>query len=300
MKDGPVPDVVSTIDETRRAIAQARQAGKSIGFVPTMGALHAGHLSLVETARQENDFVVVSIYVNPTQFEQYDDFHHYPRTLDDDRARLAGCADLVFAPSDPVMYPEGFSTYVEPPAIAKHWEGEHRAGHFRGVATVVLKLLLVVQPDRAYFGEKDYQQLLVVRHLVRDLDVPVTIVGCPLVREADGLALSSRNVRLAPDQRRRALGLYQALDAARQAVASGKTDAGQILALMRDHLEAAGVDRIDYVAVVDPATLEPVGRITGPVQALVAAYVGPVRLIDNMRLEPPGDSAPAAPSGRST
>ncbi len=284
MTESRRPQVARSLEAVRSLVAAARADGARIGFVPTMGALHAGHMSLIERARSCCRFVVVSIYVNPTQFEQFDDFEHYPRTFDDDLSQLTGHADLVFAPDDGMMYPDGFSTYVEPPAISHRWEGEHREGHFRGVATIVLKLLLAVQPDEAFFGEKDLQQLLVVRQMVRDLNVPVAITGCPLVREPDGLALSSRNRRLSPAERERALSLYEALRMAERQVREGERDAKRIVQAMTDILQRAPVDQIDYVALVDPSTLEPVTHISSPVQALVAAYVGPVRLIDNMLL----------------
>ena len=294
------PDLVQSLDGVRQHVASARRNGRRIGFVPTVGALHAGHLSLLDAARKASDLVVVSIYVNPTQFEQFDDFEHYPRSLQDDLERLAGRADLVFAPDDAAIYPDGFSTYIEPPRISKRWEGEHREGHFRGVATIVLKLLLGVLPDAAFFGEKDYQQLLVVRDMVRDLNVPVDIVGCPLIREEDGLALSSRNQRLSPDERGRALSLYRSLIAARDRIGAGERDPERVVSAMTEVLERGPVDQIDYVAIVDPETLEPVDVISSPVQGLVAAYVGPVRLIDNMRFDPgisgrgPGHDATAS------
>jgi pantoate--beta-alanine ligase len=256
-----------------------------LGLVPTMGALHEGHLSLIRRARQDCPTVAISIFVNPAQFGPHEDFDRYPRPIERDLALAEEAGvDLVFHPSVEVMYPPGFATYVEvgPPAL--RWEGERRPGHFRGVATVVTKLFTITTPQRAYFGEKDYQQLQVVRRLVADLNLPVEIIGCPIVREPDGLALSSRNVYLTPTERPHATALWRALEAGRRLAAAGERDAGRLQAAMEAVLAATPGVRIDYVAVVDAATLEPVARLERPTRALIAAYLGSVRLIDNAPL----------------
>ncbi len=275
-----------TEQEVRSAIREARGAHRRIGLVPTMGALHAGHLSLVEAARAHCDYVVVSIFVNPTQFGPHEDFDRYPRQLEEDCQCLEGRAELVFAPTVEVMYPPGFSTFVEPPQVARRWEGECRPGHFRGVTTVVLKLFALVQPDVAFFGEKDYQQLQVIRRMVVDLNFPIDIIGCPLIRDDDGVALSSRNQHLSGEERERARALSAALFAARRAVAQGERNVERLVTQMMGVLRAARVDRIDYVAIVDPESLEPVEQVDRPSQALIAAHVGSTRLIDNLRLDP--------------
>jgi pantoate--beta-alanine ligase len=272
----------------QQQVMALRRAGRRIGLVPTMGALHEGHLSLVRRARQEADVVAVTIFVNPTQFGPREDFSRYPRTLEADVQALSavGC-DLVLVPEASAIYPPGFSTYVEPPAVAGPWEGVCRPGHFRGVATVVLKLFHLIPADIACFGEKDYQQLRVVQQMVADLNVPIRIVPCPTVREPDGLAMSSRNQYLTPPQRQQALGLWRALQAARQEVARGEHDAAAIRQRMLHVLHEAGIERIDYATVVDPWTLEELARLQGPARALIAAYVGSTRLIDNVALSPP-------------
>jgi pantoate--beta-alanine ligase len=275
-------EVVETVDALRRAVAAARSAGRSVGLVPTMGALHAGHTSLIERASAENDFVVVSIFVNPTQFGPHEDFERYPRALDHDLAVCAGTgADLVFHPPRGVIYPPGFRTFVEVTEFQDVLEGASRPGHFRGVCTVVLKLVNLVQPDRAYFGQKDGQQLRIVRQMVHDLGVPVEVVACPTVREADGLALSSRNKYLDPEQRRNAAVLSRALDEARSQHAAGETDAAKLRQQMADLISATPGAAVDYVAVVDADTLCPVERVLGPALLAVAVRFGTTRLIDN-------------------
>ncbi len=274
--------VVHSIEACR---AERAQLTEPLGLVPTMGALHEGHLSLVRRAREECASVAMSIFVNPTQFGPQEDFARYPRPIERDLelARDAG-VDLVFHPAPETMYPPGFATWVEVGAPALRWEGERRPGHFRGVATVVTKLLAIIGPQRAYFGEKDYQQLQVVRRLVADLNLPVAIVGCPIVREPDGLALSSRNVYLTPEERPHAAALYRALEAGRHAAASGERDAAAVRETIEAVLRATPGIEIDYVALVDPLTLEPVERLDAPARALVAARLGGVRLIDNMAI----------------
>jgi len=251
-----------------------------------MGALHEGHLSLARAAGQECDYRISSIFVNPAQFGPQEDFQRYPRTLDADVRALGGCGvDAVFVPAVEGIYPAGFSTYVEPPAVAHRWEGACRPGHFRGVATVVLKLFHLIPAHAAFFGRKDYQQCLVIRHMAADLNVPIEIRICPTVREDDGLALSSRNRYLTAQERQRALSLSHSLQVARQLVASGVRQAERVQQAMQRQLQAGGVSRVDYAVVVAPDTLEPVAEIVQPSLALIAAYVGTTRLIDNCEIE---------------
>jgi pantoate--beta-alanine ligase len=274
--------VSTTRAEVRAAIMAARGGGRSIGFVPTMGALHTGHLSLVEASRAETDFTVVSIFVNPTQFGPGEDFDRYPRDLAADVGQLAPLGvDLVFAPPGAEIYRAAETTMVEPAAVAKRLEGEFRPGHFRGVATVVLKLFNIVAPDVAFFGQKDFQQSLVVRRLVADLDLPVEIRVCPTVREPDGLAMSSRNAYLTPEDRRWALVLSCSLRRACDLFNSGQRDAATIKQQMMDLFEAESGVTVDYLALADGDTLADVREVTLNTVALVAARVGGVRLIDN-------------------
>ena len=277
--------VVTAPHDIQAQVLQARRAGQRVGLVPTMGALHEGHLSLVRIARQRAEFVVATIFVNPAQFGPREDFSKYPRTLDPDLQALsaAGC-DVVFVPAAGDIYPPDFSTYVEPPAVAQPFEGVCRPGHFRGVATIVLKLFQLIPADMACFGQKDFQQLLVIRRMALDLGVPIEIVACPTLREPDGLAMSSRNRYLSPAERQQALAISRALAAAEQAVHSGERDAGKIATAIRNTLTAAGIDRIDYAAVADAGTLAELKTIAGPAVALIAAYVGATRLIDNRLL----------------
>ena len=283
------PNVVTTVAQLRETLAAVRRAGKRIALVPTMGALHEGHLSLVRAAQAECDYTVVSIYVNPSQFGPGEDLATYPRTMQADLAALAECrADLVFAPSDDEVYRPGHATWVEVGGVAEPLEGACRPGHFRGVATIVLKLLGMVQPDAAYFGQKDFQQARVIQRMAADLDLPVTIRVCPIVREPDGLAISSRNRRLSPAARQRALVLWQSLLLARDLVARGERRAAVIAAQMREMIEIADDARIDYIALVDPDTLQPVETIAGPTLAALAVKIEDTRLIDNCLLEPSG------------
>jgi pantoate--beta-alanine ligase len=276
--------LATTVAEVRR---WRREPGGAVGLVPTMGALHAGHLSLVEAARRENDRVVVSVFVNPTQFGPTEDYSLYPRDLEGDGALLARAgADLLFAPSVEEMYPPGMETAVDVGSVAFPLEGERRPGHFRGVATVVLKLLGIATPDRAYFGEKDAQQLAVIRRLVADLDVPVQIRPCPIVREADGLALSSRNAYLSAEERRAAPVLFRALEAAESRWRAGERDGDTLRRAMAATLATEPRVRVDYASVADPETFREVEAAAGPVHLLLAAFVGKARLIDNRRLEP--------------
>ena len=280
--------VARTIAEVRALVALARQAGRTIGLVPTMGALHAGHRSLVDAARRSTGFVVVSVFVNPTQFGPTEDLSRYPRTWDADVTLCTeGGADLIFAPDVLEVYPSGqLATFVEVPDVANVLEGASRPGHFRGVATVVLKLFGMVGPDVAFFGAKDYQQQLLIRRLVHDLDVPVRIATEPTVRDEDGLALSSRNRYLSDAERRTATVLYRSLRSAQTAVAAGEQDANRIRQGIQITLESEPGVALDTVDVVDADTLAPVLRIEPGhrVVALIAARVGPARLIDNIWL----------------
>jgi len=279
--------VVHTIDEVRATLA-ARRASGAVGLVPTMGALHAGHARLIENARAECATVVVSIFVNPLQFDRADDLAHYPRPL---QADLSLCeqlgADLAFAPAPDEIYPEPPDVTVRVGQTAKYLCGAFRPGHFDGVATVVLKLFTIVQPEVAYFGEKDAQQLAIVRRMVADLNVPVRIAPVPTVREPDGLALSSRNQHLNASERALAPALFLALSAARAAVAAGATDAGAVKRGVAGKIPADERLRLEYLELVDPRTFQPVERILGPVVAAGALWVGSTRLIDNVLCTPP-------------
>lgn len=274
-----------TIAELRAALSQPRRDGSRIGLVPTMGALHEGHLSLIRRARKDCEVVVVSLFVNPTQFNEGSDLDAYPRDEGRDAllASEAG-ADLLFAPEVSEVYPDGFATTVSVAGLTDALEGAQRGrSHFDGVTTVVTKLFNMVGPNVAYFGQKDAQQALVIRRLVRDLDIPVQIEICPVVREADGLAMSSRNVRLSGEERRRATALHRALEAAGALVSAGETDVETVRAVALRELDAAGVST-EYFEIVNGETLAPIKTIDGPALALVAARVGSTRLIDNQPL----------------
>jgi pantoate--beta-alanine ligase len=279
--------VVSTRVELRDALAAMRRAGKSIGLVPTMGALHEGHLSLVDAARRECDFVVTTIFVNPTQFGPHEDLQKYPRNLEADLANLkARGVDLVFTPTTAEMYASDYATYVDVGPIADRLEGKIRPTHFRGVATVVLKFFHLIPADRAYFGQKDFQQSLVIQQMVTDLNVPIEIRVCPTIREPDGLAMSSRNAYLSADERRRASAISRGLRGAIEQVKRGTRNASQVLGQMRATLAEGGIDSIDYVVLVDPKTLADVASIDAPTLAAIAVRVGTTRLIDNELLTP--------------
>jgi len=265
------------------------KTGREVGFVPTMGYLHEGHLSLVRRARSENDVVVVSIFVNPTQFGPNEDYERYPRDEKRDRKLLEEeGVDYLFIPSVSEMYPEDFSTFVEVSGLTEGLCGAKRPGHFRGVATVVTKLLNIVFPTRAYFGEKDYQQLQVIKRLVRDLNIPVEVIGCPIVREEDGLAMSSRNTYLSPEERKSALSLYKGLKLAEELFESGERNPEVIKKRVEEFiLSHPKVEKIDYVEIVDPENLKPVKEVKeGDVIAL-AVFVGKTRLIDNHKFGEP-------------
>lgn len=279
--------LITSVGEMKALTRESRTRGKSVGLVPTMGALHEGHVSLIRQAKQQCDVVVASVFVNPTQFGPEEDYAKYPRDLDRDFSLLNSYnIDTVFAPSVEEMYPEGFQTFVEPGHLGEIYEGASRPGHFRGVSTVVVKLFNIVQPDMAYFGQKDFQQAIVIRRLVEDLNMNVRLVLCPIVRDKEGLAISSRNTYLTPAQRKAALTLSQSLRRAQGLVHSGECDARSILGEMRRVLKAEPRIKVDYVAIVNPVHFETVNRITKGVIALVAARIDRIRLIDNAILGP--------------
>ncbi|HEU65182.1 MAG TPA: pantoate--beta-alanine ligase [Chloroflexi bacterium] len=275
--------VVKTIAEAR---ALRQELSGTVGFVPTMGYLHEGHLALVKQARIENLIVVVSIYVNPSQFSPREDFGAYPRDFNRDLELLRGeGADIVFVPSDDEMYPPGFSSWVDVEKVTERLEGASRPGHFRGVATVVAKLFNIVQPSRAYFGQKDAQQVMVIKRMVTDLNMGIEIVVVPTARESDGLAMSSRNIYLSPEERRTATVLFKALTLARQLGMDGEKDAEKIRRHMTSLIQKEPLARIDYVSIADAETLEELSFVDRPALASLAVRVGKTRLIDNMPLE---------------
>jgi len=281
--DAAAPKVITDGHSLRQTVLEVRGRGQTIGLVPTMGALHEGHLRLVDAARSDCDLVVVTIFVNPTQFGPGEDFGSYPRDLQSDLSLLAsrGC-DIVFAPERDTMYRPNHATFVDVGPIGAVLEGEFRPTHFRGVATVVLKLFQLAPADRAYFGRKDYQQTLVVRQMVADLSVPIEICVCPTMRESDGLAMSSRNRYMSTDERRRALAISKSLRLAEELVAAGERDVAIVRdKMMREMTSACGVD-VQYIAFVADGTVTPVERIDGPTTVAIAATVGKTRLIDNM------------------
>jgi pantoate--beta-alanine ligase len=285
--------ICSTIDEMRAASRAVRSAGRRLGFVPTMGALHAGHLSLVRAARASSEVVAASIFVNPTQFGPNEDLAKYPRSFERDRELLEReGVELLFAPPVEEMYPAAADgsvhsapmTWVTVEGLSDRLDGRSRPGHFRGVTTVVAKLFHVVEPDAAYFGQKDAAQVAVIRRMVRDLNLQVEIVVCPIVREADGLAMSSRNAYLDPEQRRQALVLYRSLMRVRGLAGTGERDAARLAAAGREKIAEEGSVRLDYFEIVDPDTLDPVEDVSGGALVAVAAFVGSTRLIDNVLL----------------
>jgi len=270
----------------KQVVRQASKADRLTGFVPTMGALHEGHFSLVREAKRQCSPVVVSIFVNPTQFGPSEDFKKYPRQMDRDRAALEQLGvDYVFAPSVDEIYPEGFQTSVTVEGLSERVEGRVRPGHFRGVATVVLKLFEIVRPNIAFFGRKDAQQAQIIRQMTRDLDLDVSIQVCPIVRESDGLAISSRNAYLNPQERKSATVLYRSLHAARQTIAKGERDAVQLLKTVREVIATESGVRLDYAELVDADTFEPAVRLRGNCYLALAAFVGTTRLIDNALFE---------------
>ncbi len=279
-------ETIHTLDWMKQVARAARGEGRIVGFVPTMGALHQGHLSLVQAAKAQCHPVVVSIFVNPTQFGPNEDLSKYPRQMERDRALLEELSvDYLFAPSAADIYPDGFRTYVEVQGLTDRYEGKVRPGHFRGVATVVLKLFEIVQPHFAYFGRKDAQQARVVRQMAGDLNLDTEIVTCPIVREPDGLAMSSRNAYLKEAERRAATVLYRALGVARNEIIGGTRDAASLVRAMRDVLGREPLAQPDYVEIVDAETFEPVTLLRNTCLVLLAVRVGATRLLDNMLIE---------------
>ncbi len=277
--------VIHDLNEIYTQIDFVRRDSKRIGVVPTMGALHEGHLSLVRRAKLDCDVAVATIFVNPTQFGPNEDLAKYPRTLEADLASLREQeCDFVFVPPSDRVYGRDHSTYVEPPSVGRRWEGELRPGHFRGVATIVLKLFQLVPAHVAYFGRKDYQQLAVIQAMVDDLNLPIRIQACETVRETDGLAMSSRNRYLSEEDRRRAIGLWRALCRAQHCLAAGEITGARLEEEMRMELKKAPVDAIDYAAIVHPGTMEPMEKVEESAVAIIAARIGNTRLIDNMTI----------------
>jgi pantoate--beta-alanine ligase len=266
---------------------QARAENRIVGFVPTMGALHAGHTSLIERAKRDCSPVIASLFVNPKQFGPNEDFAKYPRTFESDREKLEQAGvDALFAPEPAEIYPKDFSTYVSVEGLSERLEGRSRPGHFRGVATVVMKLLQIVQPNFAYFGRKDAQQARIIAQAARDLNLDSEIVVCPIVRETDGLAMSSRNAYLSGDERKAASVLHRALDAARKELAAGVRDALQLQTVLQGMLSAERLATVDYVEIVDAQSFEPVVRVSSACYVLLAVFIGKTRLIDNLYVEP--------------
>ena len=280
--------VAKTVREVRAWMKLARADAKTVGFVPTMGYFHEGHLNLMRRAKAECDLCVVSLFVNPTQFGPSEDFQRYPRDFARDAAMAESVGvDLLFAPSVEEIYPEGYQTYVEVTELTRRLEGEARPGHFRGVTTVCTKLFNMVQADRAYFGKKDYQQMKVIQRMVHDLNIPIEIVPCETVREPDGLAMSSRNVYLKPDERQAATVLYRSLCAGRDAILAGERNGKRVQALVAQVIATEPLVKTEYVDVSDAETLEPLTDLTGEVVISVAARVGEARLIDNITVAVP-------------
>ena len=278
--------IIKKIAEMQKIANDLRQQGKSIGFVPTMGYLHEGHLSLMKYARKENDVVVISIFVNPIQFAPGEDYERYPRDEEGDirKAKEAG-VDIVFIPDVKDMYSDNYSTYVEEKVLSAGLCGARRPGHFKGVTTIVAKLFNIVKPHRAYFGKKDYQQLRVIERMARDLNFDIEIIGCPIVREPDGLAMSSRNVYLNQEERKSALCLYKSLLLAQNMIKKGERNPAIIRKTMEEFiLKHPHVKKIDYIEIVDRYTLQPVDKLTGNELIALAVFVGPARLIDNMEV----------------
>ncbi len=275
-------NIVHTVNEVRTQVKEWRAAGLSVGLVPTMGYLHEGHKSLIDRAVKDNDRVVVSVFVNPMQFGPAEDLASYPRDLNRDAALCeAAGADLIFHPEPENMYSDDFSSFIDMNTLTKGLCGKSRPVHFRGVCTVVGKLFNIVQPDKAYFGQKDAQQLAVIRHMVNDLNFNLEIVGCPIIRESDGLAKSSRNTYLSPEERQAALILSRSLERGRELIEAGERNAETIKQAVTELIQTEPLARIDYVELVDWNTLEPVEQITGPVLNAIAVYIGKTRLIDN-------------------
>lgn len=274
--------IETRIDAVRAQVKQWKREGKSVGFVPTMGYLHEGHGSLIEAARRENDKVVVSIFVNPMQFGPSEDLASYPRDLEKDSKLCESLGvDLIFHPEPEEMYHPGFSSFVDMTVLTEELCGLSRPVHFRGVCTVVSKLFHIVQPDRAYFGQKDAQQLAVIRHMVEDLNMDLEIVGCPIIREEDGLAKSSRNTYLSPEERKAALVLSRSIALGQKLVEDGEQDARRVIAAMKEMIEKEPMARIDYVKAVDGRTMQRITNVQKPMLVAIAVYIGSTRLIDN-------------------
>jgi len=279
-------EIIHTIEWMKQVARQAQAEGRSSGFVPTMGALHAGHLALVRAARADCDPVIASIFVNPAQFGPSEDFQKYPRAFEADCEKLEDAGvDYLFAPEASEIYPPGFRTWVNVEGLSDRLEGRVRPGHFRGVTTVVLKLLEIVHPRKAFFGRKDAQQARIIRQMASDLHLDSEIAVCPIVREPDGLAMSSRNAYLNPAERRAATILFRALDGARSSISRGERDALRLKAAMRETLRTEKLAEPDYVELVDAETLEPMTLLRGDCMALMAVRIGPVRLLDNLLIE---------------
>ena len=277
--------ICRSIQESRQATRQARAQEHTLGLVPTMGALHAGHLSLVRAAKAESDLVAVSIFVNPTQFGPKEDYSKYPRTFEQDCELLEGeGVDLLFSPSVEEMYPSDAVTYVTVESLSEKLDGGSRPGHFRGVATVVSKLFHIIEPNVAFFGQKDAAQVAIIRRMVRDLNLPVEIVVCPIVREPDGLAMSSRNAYLNVQERKAALVLHRSLRRIEELAKSGERDSARLIAAGKNILAAEPLVRLDYLDIVDPENLDPVTTVSPGTLVAVAAWVGATRLIDNLLL----------------
>lgn len=277
--------IVGTIKEVRELVKSWKKAGETVALVPTMGYLHEGHGSLIEKAKKENDKVVVSIFVNPMQFGPNEDLASYPRDLEKDSTYCQSLgADLIFHPEPEEMYHEGFSSYVDMSVLTEELCGLSRPVHFRGVCTVVSKLFHIVQPDRAYFGEKDAQQLAIIKHMVDDLNIDVEVIGCPIVREDDGLAKSSRNTYLSPEERKAALILSKTIELGKKLVADGETDAEKLVQKMKENIETEPMARIDYVKAVNGLTMQQQKEVKAPMLVAMAVYIGKTRLIDNFIL----------------
>lgn len=277
--------VVKTVKEVKKIVKEWKNEGKSVGFVPTMGYLHEGHGSLITKAKDDNDKVVVSIFVNPMQFGPSEDLASYPRDLEKDSAFCESLgADLIFNPEPEEMYTQNFSSYVDMSVLTEELCGLSRPVHFRGVCTVVTKLFNIVQPDRAYFGQKDAQQLAVIKHMVEDLNMNVEIIGCPIIREEDGLAKSSRNTYLSKEERKAALILSKTIFMGKKIVEDGETDAQKVVQAMKDNIMTEPMARIDYVKAVDGITMQQVTKIKSPCLVAIAVYIGETRLIDNFMI----------------
>jgi pantoate--beta-alanine ligase len=288
-------ETIRTIAWMKELARQARAGNRIVGLVPTMGALHAGHTALVQRAKQDCAPVIASIFVNPKQFGPKEDFTKYPRTIEADSEKFSAAGvDTLFLPEAAEIYPSGFRTYVTVEGLSERLEGRSRPGHFRGVATVVMKLLEIAQPHYAYFGRKDAQQVRIISQMARDLNLDTEIVVCPIVREPDGLALSSRNAYLSPEERRAATVLHRALTAAKAELTAGTRDSLHLQTTLRKVLEAEPLAAVDYAEIVDADAFEPVTRVARPCYLVLAVFVGKTRLIDNLYLEPVGDSGELA------